>query len=228
MPTTTPVNFYFDSTADYNAWTIDAVTDVTVSHNTSTTDADGVSTNGQVQAVLTTRNRNRTGHIRILKSWENLGVPAGATVTHVQVLYSECQSANAQSSNSDSGPFELRNADNTVLNLTLLNALNRTATSTYARRDSGAVALSVPEASNVQHYFRLTHRLQTPNTVGANVTLLHDYITITVTYNLPPTGGKIKAFVGGSFVEKPMKVIVGGNPVTKNLKVLVGGSWVLS
>ena len=205
MPTAS-TTFYIDTTAEYDAWTVDTVVNVTVSHNTADTDADATGSNGQMNAVLTTKNNNRTGHFRIQKTWEDLGVPVGSTVTHCQVVYSEKQYLNAQSSNSDTGPFQVRSSDNTTLTVELLAALNRTTTSSYANRDSGTVVLPSSEASNTSHWLRLTHRLQTPNTTGAQIGLQHDWIRFTVTY-----------ITGGVFAQNAFGFYKDGNETTSEI-----------
>lgn len=227
MPTAS-TTFLIDTAGEYAAWTIDTVADVTVSHNTTTTDADGSGGNGQVQMSLSTKNRNRTGHIRIQKTWEDLGVPAGGTVTHVQVVYYyRVLSIVGASVNGDTGPFELRSSDNSTLTQELLALLNVTAAGSYTSRDSGTIALPASEASNTSHWFRLTHRLQTPNTSGTSIDLLHDYIVITATYTAPATTSGPKILVGGSWTKKQNKLRVGGSFVSKNLYHKVGGIWVL-
>lgn len=182
MADTVTTTFYLDTTAEYNAWEYDAGQNATVAHDTSTTDADGASTNGQVQFNEIVKNRTAVGYMRKLMAWTDLGVPGGATVTHIQVKYSEMQYVNVLSSDSDSGPFEIRDTLDTTTLLTLISATHRTATSSYAQHDSGTVALPSSEDASTQHYFKLNHTLHTVNTSGAEVGILHDYIIITVTY----------------------------------------------
>jgi len=119
-------------------------------------------------------------------NWESLGVPAGATVTAVNLAYDwKCSEFNIGSAN-DTGPAELRDGAGTLRN-TFSTALGFSTTTAWAAR-SGTAITGLSEASSTTIRLRITGSTRTGASSSAVVTLRQDWVVVTITYSGGGTG----------------------------------------
>lgn len=176
-----------DGTTDYNAWTHSAAANVTASFDSTTADADGTSPNGSIKYTLSTSASGGACYSEIAGTWENWGVPAGATVTGVSVTAAWQLTAASRLNNAAAiGPFTLRDSSGTLLN-TLASATTLTAVTTWADKTSGFFTLTTPSASSTSVRLRLESTVQTASGANPSVILMVDWVRLVIYYRTPVT-----------------------------------------
>jgi prepilin-type N-terminal cleavage/methylation domain-containing protein len=153
---------------------------------------DGNPGTGDIQETHTTRNSSRPWQWELSGiTWEDLGVPAGATVNNVNGSYSHrvasAVNMNTTAGNNTSGALTIRDgALGTTTVATLESALSytsATATSWAVRNATGAVTPGVAyRASSTPIRIRLAGNIRTTNVANPNVILRQDQITLVINY----------------------------------------------
>lgn len=153
--------------------------------------ADGNPSNGCLELSLTGKNNSDTPHWDLTGTWEALfGIPAGSTVSQINSGDGydwKCATFTTGGAGNLTGPFELRDSGGALIGTisastgfsgTTAWTANSPANSTVA-----VTAANQPSATTVS--LRLNATLKTGNSVSAVVTLRHDSITVTITYEPP-------------------------------------------
>ena len=136
---------------------------------------------GVMQTRRTTKNKSDgTPYWEWSGNWEGLGVPAGATVTQVNLDYDWRCSEYTTGASSTTGPAELRDNGGTLRG-TFSTSASFSATSSFATR-SGAAITGLNDASNTSIRLRLNAKPNTGNSSSAAVTLRQDWVVVTITY----------------------------------------------
>lgn len=181
--TTSTTSYLIDTTTDYNAWTHTA--NVTgsggaISHNTTTTDADGSGANGQIQHRITGRTVSCTNTSVLSITPTNLGVPAGAVVVGLSLIYAwRCSEYTTGASSSGyvttSSPFGGAGVTSTGA---------FTATTSYAdlTRTIARSGTTLYQDASSSITITLQSSLATGNSSTAAVSLLFDNIRVTIDY----------------------------------------------
>jgi len=176
--------FTFDSTIE--SWAGTPATDVVMDRST----ADGSPGTGCLSARLAGKNKNPgASYWKWIGTWEDLGVPSGATITDVGTSgiadYNwRCSEYDTGTGDNLVGPFELY--DNTPSLLGTFSAAQSsvTGTTSWATVDGSSITgLSQASTDTVQLW--MTVLLRTGNSNSGAITMLNDQITIEITY----TGG---------------------------------------
>lgn len=181
VQTTSTTSYLIDTTTEYNAWTHTA--NVTgsggaVSHDTTTTDADGSGANGQIRHRATGRTVTCTNTSVLSVTPTSLGVPADAGIVGYSVTYSWRCSEYTTGASSSGQVSATAVGGNTSAGGTG----SFTATTSYADASrtnvQGSNALNPSSAFNVT----LTSTLATGNSSSAAVSLLFDNVRIAFDY----------------------------------------------
>jgi hypothetical protein len=116
-------------------------------------------------------------------TWEDLGVPAGATVQEVNLAYYwKCLTYTTGATGSTAtGPAELRDSAGTLRN-TFSTSLGFTTTSAWANR-AGTNQTGLTDASSTSIKLRVNNNTSTGNSTSADVKLLTDYVVVTIIYS---------------------------------------------
>ncbi len=118
-------------------------------------------------------------------TWEDVGVPVGATVTSVDLDYDwKCSEYTTGANTSSTGPAELRSADGTTIRGTFSLVETFGATSVWATKNGSALT-GLSDASNTAIRLRIGANPETGNSSSAAVTLRQDWIVVTITYTEP-------------------------------------------
>ena len=156
----------------------------------------GSPANGSLEEPETRKNKGGTWTWQLSGiTWENIGVPSGATVTAVDGSYNHtmatCTDCNTTGSNT-SGTLSIRDSGDTATVATLETAVSYTGAAGWASRNaSGAQSIGASyQASNTAVIIRLSGSIQTNNVTGAQAVIRQDEISLTITYtpasNNPP------------------------------------------
>jgi len=143
---------------------------------------------GVLQNRTTGKNQNTAGSYwewgdGSTLTWESLGVPAGATVTAVNLDYDWKVSEFNTGKTNSVGPAELRDSGGTGLTGTFSVALDFSTTTSWAER-TGTVITGLSDVSNTLIRLRITGNTSTGNSASGAVTLRQDWIQVTVTYTI--------------------------------------------
>lgn len=137
-------------------------------------------------------------------TWENLGIPAGSTVTNVQLIYDwKCSAfttggtGNQLGVTSTDGNDALTNGGTSITNFTSTATTFSATTAWATKTDSNIAVPSALQASSSTIQVHLAYHLATGNSNSAVVTLHLTYIQIVMTY----TAG------AGSLVFEPRRVV---------------------
>ncbi len=115
-------------------------------------------------------------------TWEDLGVPAGCTVTAVNLDFDwKCSEYTTGANTSSYGPAELRNSTGATVTGTFSVSATFGATSAWATR-AGTQITGLSQASNTAIRLRIGAKPNTGNSVSAAVTLRQDWVVVTITY----------------------------------------------
>src|SRR3990167_8084171 len=125
-------------------------------------------------------------------NWESLGVPAGGTITAVNLEYDWKCSEYTTGASSTTGPAELRDGAVTSIRGTFSASQAFTATSAWATK-TGTAITGLSDASTITIRLRLGAKPNTGNSTSAANTLRQDWVVVTITYNPPPTNPTISA-----------------------------------
>lgn len=176
-------NFSFNSGLEDWAFTQNGASNIAGTRDT-TEDApnDSNAGTGVLQTRRTAKNQSDgTPYWEWAGTWEDLGVPAGATVVGVNIAYDwRCSEYTTGANTSATGPAELRDGSGN-LRKTASAALTFGATSNFATR-AGTVQGDLEDASDTSIRLRLGAKPNTGNSSSAAVTLRQDWITVSVYY----------------------------------------------
>lgn len=144
---------------------------------------------GVLQTRTAGKNQNTTGSYWEwgdgILTWEDLGVPAGATVTAVDLDYDwKCSEFDTGKTNTV-GPATLRDSAGTLTD-TFSSGQSVTATTSWATQ-SGTEITGLSDSSSTAIRLRIEVDTSTKNSASAAVTIRVDWIVVTVTY----TGGAV-------------------------------------
>jgi hypothetical protein len=125
---------------------------------------------------------NGTPYYEWTGTYQDLGVPAGSTISAVNLSYDwECQSY-AIGAASSFGPAELRDSSGTSILATFSAAITTiTAVTTWAT-STGTTASGRSDAAATTIKLRIGVNPKTGNSNSASVTLILDWVVVTVTY----------------------------------------------
>jgi hypothetical protein len=178
----------FSFNTDAEGWTFSAGGGSNLSGTRDTTEDATNDTNsgtGVLQTVRSGRNAtNGTPYWEWTGSWESLGVPAGSTVSAVNLNYDwRCSTYTTGNNTSATGPAELRDASGNLRG-TFSTAQTFGATTSWATK-TGTAITGLSDTSSTQIKLRIGASPKTGNSTSANVTLRQDWIVVTVTYTTP-------------------------------------------
>jgi hypothetical protein len=145
---------------------------------------------GSLETKITGRNSrqdNTAGWTISGITWEDLGVPSGATVTHVDGNY-DWRISEWDTGHTDSASGDLFITDNTDGNSTTLETgVTVSGTTSWATRNAtGAIAIpSAIQAYNTSIKIKLLGTLRNANSASAVVARQMDNIALTITYDMP-------------------------------------------
>jgi hypothetical protein len=179
---TTNALFTFD--ADLESWTLTTGQNVTGTRLTG----DGYpNTTACVRWLLATKNNNRASDMRRDLTWEQLGVPSGDNVTHVEIdYYWRCATYTSGGTSNQTGPCTLRNPSNNNVVATLTAAIGFTGTSAWANAPSSPQEIPAAfQASNSLVRLSVENTLNTANVTGATIDLRQDYVAVVITHEAP-------------------------------------------
>ena len=186
---------------------------------------------GSLKARISGRNKNGQAYWEWSGTWENLGVPSGATVTAVRL--NGCSTRCTEYStgaNSSVGPYDIWDSAGTTLIATIWSGRSVTGTegswdNTGAQSDQ--TVSSTYEASNTSIKIRLHDDLRTANDANAAVTTHDDQVELVITYTEPSYN------IPGATITSGIPVISGGIPsfnaeipgatITSGIPVISGG-----
>lgn len=178
----------FNYNTDLESWsaTVGGATSLVMGRDTTEDSSNDTNAGtGVMQARRTGKNvTDGTPYWEWAGTWEDLGVPAGATVTAVDLDYDSKCSEYTTGATSTVGPSELRDSGGS-LRSTFRAADNVSATSAWVTRDGSASGII--DASNTTIRLRVGVNPKTGNSSSAAVTLRLDWVVVTVTYT--PVGG---------------------------------------
>lgn len=201
--------FSFNSTAENWTATVSGATSLSLTRDTTaSSDADNDSNagDGTLQARRTGRNlTDGDAYWEWAGTWEDLGVPAGATVTQCDLDYDwSCPEYTTGASTSSYGPSELRDSGGT-LRRTFLGSGTFSTTSGW-NTANGAVQTGLTDASNTSIRLRIGAKPNTGNSLSAAVTLRLDWVVVTIAYEQYVAGGATGSgtAVGGVTLTKPV------------------------
>lgn len=170
------VTFNFATTAE--SFSATEGSGVTLTHITS----DG-NPSGSLQSALATKNRTSSSDWARTLTWEDMGVPSGSLITGVTGASCDfkCTAATAIGTNT-AGNVDLVDGANTIV-LSAAATFTTTHGSWQTSTGTDATGLSLDSGNSVD--ITINNILDTNNTNGANVTLLQDVLTFTITYDAP-------------------------------------------
>lgn len=154
---------------------------------------DGSPSSGSIETSETRKNKGGSVVWQISGiTWEDLGVPSGATVTAVDGSYNHkmatCTSCNTSGGNT-SGDLLIRDSGDTTTIATLETAVTYTAATSWASRNAnGAQSIGASyQASTTGIILQLSGNIQTNNSGGAAAVIRQDEVSLTITYTAAPT-----------------------------------------
>ncbi len=156
----------------------------------STAAWDGTTGNpaGALYTRINGRNVSNANYWEWTGTFENMGVPAGATVTGIQLVggYTRCTVYN-RGAPSTAGPWELRDNTGATVLATLYGGRTFTGTDPSWVAASGTLQplSSLPSATSV--LLRLNNTLSTSFSRRAEVRLYDDQVSVRITYTPPAT-----------------------------------------
>ena len=155
---------------------------------------------GSLQARSSGRNNNLTpSYWEWSGTWEALGVPAGATVTAIQLTggYNRCSTWTTGRAGSQIGPYEVYDNTPTLIG-TLYPARTVSAQESAWVSTGTQAAVSIPShASNTVVRIRLNDTIGTGNNQSGVVATHDDQITLLITYS-PPAPVSVSGSDSGS------------------------------
>ena len=151
----------------------------------------GGNTGGCLSSRIFGRNKSADPHWYYLGTWEDMGVPAGATVTHIQLLGFDwsCSEWNVGGNTTQIRVAALYDSAGTTL-ITALSTSEPTVsgTTSYANISGAQQAVGASyQAANTQVQLWADLYLRTANNASAAVTLLMDNFSVEITYTTPGT-----------------------------------------
>jgi len=178
----------FSFNTDVEGWAGYATANVVCSR--SATEESGNDTNsgaGALQTQLAVKGKNQPGNYWYWAgTWEDLGVPAGAIVTAVDIDYDwRCSAYVYGTLTNRVGPCSLTAP--TAHDFSV--AQDSVSATTSWATVSGTAKTGLSEASDASVAFRAYVDLRTANTTGADVTMQFDWIVVTITYDSPNKNG---------------------------------------
>jgi hypothetical protein len=175
----------FDTTAEGFAATVESASTAAY--------ASGVGNPaGALSTEMSARNRTNDNYWEWTGTFEDMGVPAGATVSGIQLTggFTRCTDF-VNGDTSTAGPWELRDAVGTVVLATLYTGRTFAAVDGAWVSATGADQTLADLASNTTVRLRLNNQLSTINDATTLVRLYDDQVTVQITYtataNTPPT-----------------------------------------
>lgn len=143
---------------------------------------------GSLKARIAVANNSAYSSWRLTGiTWEDLGVPAGATVTHVRLqgASTRCTEYNNGNNTSTIGPYRIYASDGSTVIATIWSGRTVSGSegswSTVSQQSDVAVGSSY-QASNTSIQIWLEDYLRTSSGAGAAVSTHDDQVSITVTY----------------------------------------------
>jgi hypothetical protein len=124
-------------------------------------------------------------------TWEDLGAPAGSTITAVNVTYDWYCENYTTGAASTVGPAELYNSAGTLRN-TFSTSQAVSAVSTQWATKTGTTQSGLSDASNTSIRLRINAKPNTGSSNSALVTLDLDYVQIAITYTGGGGGGVVR------------------------------------
>lgn len=144
---------------------------------------DTASGNGTLQSDRTgSLNTNGTPYYEWSGTWEDLGVPAGHTVTACKLDYDwKCATYSGGGTSSTYGPAELRDSGGSFTGTFSASATFSTTTSWATL--SGSTITGLSQASNTSIKLRIGSTPRTGFSALSKVTLRFDWVVVTITSN---------------------------------------------
>lgn len=132
------------------------------------------------------QNNNRAGNYwEWVGTWQDLGIPEHALVQAVNVSYDwRCAEWASGTGNNNTGPCELRSSTGSIRHTFSPKQANVTGVTSWATL-IGTALTSLLDPANTAIRLRLGCDLRTANSAGAAVTIRHDWIVVTITYEIP-------------------------------------------
>lgn len=177
------------SASDPGAWTSSTGSATTATEGL-TGDSDTVSGHTDTTCLeqkIAGKNKSNSGNYWTWAgTWENLGVPVGATVTQVNLITDWHCKTYTTGASSQVGPEALYDSSDT-LQATFLAGSAFSATGSWATRTGTAQSVpSALQASGSTVHLRLSNNLATGSSTSAVVALHQTYVQVVITYT-PPT-----------------------------------------
>ena len=151
----------------------------------------GGNTGGCLSSRLFGRNKSADPHWYYAGTWEDMGVPAGATVTHIRLIGFDWRCSEWNVGNTTTQvrlSYLYDSAGTTLINELSTNAPTVSGTTSYATISGTVQAVgSAYQASNTSVQLWWDIYLRTANNASAAVTLLMDNFSIEITYTTPGT-----------------------------------------
>src|SRR5919198_673309 len=151
--------------------------------------ADGSPAAGSLEARTSGSNKSDTNVWSIDRTWEQLGVPAGSTVTAVQLRTIRERTSEFTNGAGTSWSVQLRNTGGAT-QATLLSAQSEAALEAAWSGDLSGTAQSVPAAlqpSGTTVRFAIDATMGTGSGSSSAVTLRWDHVGLSITYTPPAT-----------------------------------------
>lgn len=180
----------------YNfASTSESWTGVVLADITNTYESGAGNPAGSLQSRIYGKNKNRTGVGWLLSgvTWEDLGVPVGATVDSVDGKFDwSCTEYNVGVNTSSSGDLTITDSAD-ANSTTLETAVTFSGTTAYATLNStGTVSMPAAlQASSTSIKIKILGILRTGNNVAAAVTRQMDTVVLTINYTEAAGGRRI-------------------------------------
>lgn len=142
---------------------------------------------GALKARVLGRNATNANYWEWTGTWEALGVPAGATVTAIQLTsgWTRVTEYNVGAA-STIGPYTLRNASGTTTG-TLWSGRTASGTDAGTAIGSQTAVSGLSDSSDTTIKIRLEDTLKTANNASAAVTAYDDQVNLTITYTPAPS-----------------------------------------
>jgi len=174
----------FSFNTDLESWTSSVGAGTTASRSTteeSTNDTN--SGNGALSLRIYGKSKTNAGNYWIWSgTWENLGVPSGNVVTAVNVSYDwRCSEFATGTGTNRVGPCVLLSSSD-ITRATFSTAQSSVTGSTSWATVSGTEYSGISDASNTTIKLKITTDLATGNSSTAAVTMVQDWIQVTITY----------------------------------------------
>lgn len=182
-------NFSFTSTGDRQNWSFSTgggAALVQTYENVADSPNDTDASNYLVRVARTGRNKSDgTPEFIYAGSWESLGVPAGATVTAVNLSFDWQCSNYITGATSDVGPAILTSSSDVTLG-TFSSSSSFSSTTSWATK-TGTQITGLSQASSTSIKLKIGTNPKTGNASNAAVYLDIDWVVVTITYGVNGT-----------------------------------------